>query len=132
MTGRDLPSGFYLATGPEPPTPATETLASVQREVLRGSLERKLDEISETVAAVVDRHRGDRDPAPVELLDALCRAHDAPLTFQSLHRRVDAGGLTWQQIWDTPAEYDDGLRLVGAAVVRQHADALQAVRESDR
>lgn len=123
----DLPPGVYLANAPAAPSGTTSgpDLGDLQGEVVEARLKRKLEEIGETVAAIEERHRDDYDPAPVGLLEALCRQEGAPLEFRSLLSRVEAGAVTWQQIWDHPGAYDGGLRLMGLAVTRQHHDALE-------
>lgn len=124
-----LPPGMYLATPAPSRAPSadqddesTGDLAELEADVLTTRLTATLHDLGAYADDVANRHRGDTDPAPVELMAAICEGPDANLLFGSLARRVRAGAITWQQIWQDPREYDGGLRLLGEVLRRQATD----------
>ena len=132
-TPRDLgqlPLGVYLASAAttradDQAAEGQGNLAELEAEVLTTRLTNALKELGAYAEDVAERHSGDTEAAPVELMAAICEAPDASLLYASLARRVDAGAITWQQVWHDPRSYDGGLQLLGE-VLRLQVTNLDA------
>ena len=111
-------TGYYNASaggnGPRADTPAL--LHDLGRRSVESSLEQALDRLAETLDRVDERDaetgQDGVPPEAVPLLEQLTGADDAPLTYRSLHRRVEQGRTSWDAFWRAPHEEADGLALV--------------------
>ena len=112
--------------------------ATEQREPTRGSLDdvlgreaderlmRTLDRVDELVRSV---RRADADrPLEADVLTLLtesARSADAPFEARWLGERVEAGELTWAEVWASPTTHSGGMWL-WSRVVRDLAAGAQA------
>lgn len=79
------------------------------------ALRTRLDALHETVLRTREAEAGaPLDPEIVTALEQATSADGAPVEFQSLLRRVQAGRLTWEQVWHSPGAESGGYRLVAA------------------
>ena len=124
MTG--LPPGFFDASTPAEP----ETVDPLEQQQLSDAtrgLEAVLDRVAEHVAAAREQEvREGLDASTLALLERLTGADDASLERRSLHDRVAAGRLTWEQVWTDPRSEPGGRSLVLDVVRQQTQDALDA------
>lgn len=128
-------TGHYdaSAAGPDDRPPSLIDLESV--DVDRRLMD-VLESVDELAAAGEERRLAEGiDPETAALLDAIAGADDAPLTLRSLHRRVQEGRMTWAEVWARPSDYDDGSRLIFAAMSAQgrglHAEVARLAQEDD-
>ncbi len=125
MTG--LPPGLYDASEPDP-VGADDLLGQAQAQVATRGLEAALRRVGEHTARAREQEARDGlDPGTTALLDELSSAPDAPLEYRSLHRRVQEGMVTWEQVWSSPLDQAGGRRLV-LDVVRVQAEQGEAGR----
>jgi hypothetical protein len=118
-------SGTFDASTPPPEGPGVrEAIARARAEQAAADLERALGRIEEVVARFDESEaEAGLDPEIEALLEEVAGSPDAPLEFQSLHRRVHAGRLTWADFWARPQAESGGARLLGA-VMRLHLEQV--------
>ena len=120
-----LPERFDAATPAEPET--QDPLERQQLEVATRGLEAALDRIAEDVAVAREQEaREGLDASTLALLDALAGVADASLERRSLHGRVAAGRITWEQVWTYPGAEAGGRALVLDVIRHQASDGVAA------
>lgn len=122
----ELPPGFFDASTPAEPA-TVDPLEQQQLTVATRGLEAVLDRVAEHVAAAREQEvRDGLDASTIALLERLTGADDASLERRSMHDRVAAGRLTWEQVWTDPRSEPGGRALVLDVVREQTQDALDA------
>ena len=107
---------MFDAAAPSPKR-ARDVLLRLQDTDADQRLMSLFDEIDEMIEEGRERDREQGlDPGISDLLDAISGADDAPMEFRSLHRRVQAGTLSWLAFWLAPEEEAGGHRLVNEAM----------------
>lgn len=121
------PMEFYDASAPVDAPAAPPSLLDLGRDGAESDLDVALDRLNDLVEQVSVRDAA--EPLPEELRDRLREltgAADAPLAWESLHRRVRDGLTTWEAFWARPQDEVDGVRLVhavmaaGRTTLREH------------
>ncbi|WP_341927718.1 hypothetical protein [Nocardioides psychrotolerans] len=122
----ELPPGFFDASTPPEDTTA-EVLEHQELQVATRGLEAALARVAEHVAVAREQEARDGlDESTRRLLEGLTSDPEASLERRSLHDRVAAGRLTWEQVWTDPRAEAGGRALVLDVVQQQASDAAAA------
>ncbi|WP_309649237.1 hypothetical protein [Nocardioides sp.] len=122
----ELPPGFFDASTPPEDTTA-EVLERQELQVATRGLEAALGRVAEHVARAREEEvRDGLDESTRHLLDRLTGDPEASLDRRSLHDRVAAGRITWEQVWTDPGAEAGGRALVLDVVQQQTVDAAAA------
>lgn len=116
----DLNSDSAPKSGPD--------FEGIQSVAVERDLLDSLDRMHELFDAMDERDAHEPLPPRVEgLLEAITNSPDAPVTYQSVGRRVQDGTITWKQFWDAPEKESDGLRLVARVMTELNREATIAI-----
>ena len=122
----DRPRFFDASTPPERDTRGSLLEQQQVREATRG-LEGALGRVAEHVARAREAEARDGlDESTRRLLESLTGDDDASLERRSLHDRVAAGRITWEQVWAYPQAEAGGRSLVLDVIGLQAQDAADA------
>lgn len=122
----ELPPGFFDASTP-PEDTTEEVLERQELQVATRGLEAALGRVAEHVARAREQEvRDGLDESTRSLLEGLTGDPEASLERRSLHERVAAGRVTWEQVWTDPRAEAGGRELVLDVVQQQASDAAAA------
>lgn len=115
-----MPERFDASSSPSEGPSRAEMLQRMQSRDAVGQLEEALGRLREMNAQW--REEESREGVPPEVVAALeevTTAKDAPLSYQSLARRVREGRLSWLDFWLDPRREQDGQLIVRDAIAMQ-------------
>jgi hypothetical protein len=121
----------FDASAPPPDEPGPEDLLErlTRRQVGR-DLDALLDRFDELEARLAEQEAEEElEPGIVQALETVTGAPDAPLTFRSLHDRVERGLLSWKQFWADPRAEADGMKVLNAATRLRMGEIAQMAQE---